>query len=242
MTGESAERAALGAGAIVMDVIASNDGRLPHEKIERIRQLRPDMILLSGGIDGGTTQHVVELAEIIAAADPKAAPRRRLRAAGHLRRQQGRRAADRGAPGGQDRPRDHRQPPADARAREPGPGARQDPRPVHGARHGAGAGLQEADGLDRRSRSCRRPAAVGSIIQTIAKRGEDRRGRRRHRRRHDRRLLRLPGRLQPHGVRQPRHELLASPTCWPRPGSPTSCAGCRSVWTRPSCATGSRTR
>jgi uncharacterized protein (TIGR01319 family) len=71
MSGESAARAALGAGAIVMDVIASNDGRLPHEKIERIRTLRPDMILLSGGIDGGTVSHVVELAELIAAADPK---------------------------------------------------------------------------------------------------------------------------------------------------------------------------
>ncbi len=71
MTGESAARAALGAGAIVMDVIASNDGRLPHEKIERIRTLRPDMILLSGGIDGGTISHVVELAELIRAADPK---------------------------------------------------------------------------------------------------------------------------------------------------------------------------
>ena len=71
MSGESAARAALGAGAIVMDVIASNDGRLPHEKIERIRTLRPDMILLSGGIDGGTISHVVELAELIAAADPK---------------------------------------------------------------------------------------------------------------------------------------------------------------------------
>ena len=33
MSGESAERAALGAGSIVMDVLASNDGRLPHEKI-----------------------------------------------------------------------------------------------------------------------------------------------------------------------------------------------------------------
>jgi uncharacterized protein (TIGR01319 family) len=71
MTAESAERAALGAGAIVMDAIASNDKRLPHEQIERIRHLRPDMILLSGGIDGGTTTHVVELAELIAAADPK---------------------------------------------------------------------------------------------------------------------------------------------------------------------------
>jgi uncharacterized protein (TIGR01319 family) len=71
MTAESAERAALGAGSIVMDVLASNDGRLAHEKIERIRRLRPDMILLSGGIDGGTTKHVVELAELIAAARPR---------------------------------------------------------------------------------------------------------------------------------------------------------------------------
>lgn len=71
MTAESAERAALGAGAIVMDVIASNDKRLPHQQIERIRHLRPDMILLSGGIDGGTTTHVVELAELVAAADPR---------------------------------------------------------------------------------------------------------------------------------------------------------------------------
>jgi uncharacterized protein (TIGR01319 family) len=71
MTAESAERAALGAGSIVMDVISSNDKRLPHQQIERIRQLRPDMILLSGGVDGGTKTHVVELAELIAAADPK---------------------------------------------------------------------------------------------------------------------------------------------------------------------------
>ena len=37
MTADSAARAALGAGAIVMDTIATNDKRLPHEKIERIR-------------------------------------------------------------------------------------------------------------------------------------------------------------------------------------------------------------
>ena len=71
MTGESAQRCALGAGAIVMDVLASNDGRLPHQKIARIRQLRPDMVLLAGGTDGGTVSHVVELAEYIGAADPK---------------------------------------------------------------------------------------------------------------------------------------------------------------------------
>jgi uncharacterized protein (TIGR01319 family) len=72
MTGESAQRAALGAGAIVMDVIALNDGRRPHEKIRRLRQLRPDMILMSGGTDGGDVRRVAEMAEILVAADPKA--------------------------------------------------------------------------------------------------------------------------------------------------------------------------
>jgi uncharacterized protein (TIGR01319 family) len=71
MTGESAQRAALGAGAIVIDVLAANDGRLPHEKIERIRTMRPDMILMSGGTDGGAVTHVVEMAEYVAAAEPR---------------------------------------------------------------------------------------------------------------------------------------------------------------------------
>ena len=71
MSAESAQRAALGAGAIVMDVVASNDQRAPHEKIERIRTLRPDMVLLSGGTDGGTVRHVVEIAEFLAAANPR---------------------------------------------------------------------------------------------------------------------------------------------------------------------------
>ena len=71
MTGESAQRAALGAGSIVMDIIASNDGRKYHEKVKRIRDLRPDMVLLSGGVDGGTVSHVVELAEILSSANPQ---------------------------------------------------------------------------------------------------------------------------------------------------------------------------
>ncbi len=71
MTAASAQRAALGAGAIVMDVIATNDRRRPHEQIQRIRELRPDMILLSGGTDGGTVEHVVQLAEWIAPARPQ---------------------------------------------------------------------------------------------------------------------------------------------------------------------------
>ncbi|MBJ96219.1 MAG: methylaspartate mutase [Rickettsiales bacterium] len=71
MSAESATRAALGAGAIVMDTFATNDKRRPHEQIERIRQLRPDMILMAGGTDGGTRKHVVALAERIRAARPR---------------------------------------------------------------------------------------------------------------------------------------------------------------------------
>lgn len=71
MTAESANRAALGAGAIVMDVIARDDGRQIYQKIQRIRSLRPDMILMAGGTDGGASQHVMEIAELIKAAEPK---------------------------------------------------------------------------------------------------------------------------------------------------------------------------
>jgi len=72
MTGESANRAALGAGAIVMDVIAIDDGRAPHSQIQRIRNLRPDMILLAGGTDGGADSLVLDIVELVKAADPKA--------------------------------------------------------------------------------------------------------------------------------------------------------------------------
>jgi len=70
MTAESAERAALGAGAIVSEVIAVDDGRRPHERLERIRQVEPDMILLAGGVDGGNVSHVTDLAELIFTAGP----------------------------------------------------------------------------------------------------------------------------------------------------------------------------
>jgi len=70
MTAESAERVALGAGAIVMDVMAVNDGRQVHQRIERMRDLRPDMILLAGGTDGSLVPQVVEVAELIASAKP----------------------------------------------------------------------------------------------------------------------------------------------------------------------------
>lgn len=72
MTAESAERAALGAGAIVMKVISYDDDRSPLQKIKLIRELRPDMILFAGGTDGGDTTRVAEMTEIMSAADPVA--------------------------------------------------------------------------------------------------------------------------------------------------------------------------
>jgi len=71
LTGESANRAALGAGSIVMDVVAIDDGRQDYQKINRIRNLRPDMLLVAGGTDGGTTDLVMQIAELINAANPK---------------------------------------------------------------------------------------------------------------------------------------------------------------------------
>ncbi len=71
MTAESANRAALGAGSIVMDILAVDDGRADYQQIKRIRDLRPDMILLAGGTDGGDIKHLSSIAQIINTADPK---------------------------------------------------------------------------------------------------------------------------------------------------------------------------
>lgn len=71
MTAESAQRAALGAGAIVLETLSADDKREDFERIERIRHLKPDIVLLTGGIDGGTKQHVVEMAELLLAAAPR---------------------------------------------------------------------------------------------------------------------------------------------------------------------------
>ena len=71
MSAESATRCALGAGAIVIDTFSIDDGRKWYEKIDKLRKTRPDMILMSGGTDGGTVRHLTSLAEIILSSDPK---------------------------------------------------------------------------------------------------------------------------------------------------------------------------
>lgn len=66
----SAKRAAYGAGGVILDVFAIDDKRSALEQMLSIRNLRPDMILLCGGIDGGAIASVLRLAEILRIAKP----------------------------------------------------------------------------------------------------------------------------------------------------------------------------
>ncbi len=71
LTAESAQRAALGAGAVVMDVISLDDKRIAVERVKRIQSMRPDIILIAGGTDEGNPSHVVQIAEYVGAARPR---------------------------------------------------------------------------------------------------------------------------------------------------------------------------
>jgi uncharacterized protein (TIGR01319 family) len=54
LTVEAANQAALGAGAKIVGSLAF---KLNAEKLAQITTLRPDMILLTGGVDGGDKRH-----------------------------------------------------------------------------------------------------------------------------------------------------------------------------------------
>ncbi len=71
MTAESAHRAALGAGALVSDIVSLDDQKTLVERLEAIKALRPDMILVTGGTDGGNISDVAAIAEYVAMAHPE---------------------------------------------------------------------------------------------------------------------------------------------------------------------------
>jgi len=71
ISAESAQRAALGAGALLIDVFSKSDPRPDFEMIERMRSLKPDMFLLAGGTDGGAVEQVLDMTNLISAADVK---------------------------------------------------------------------------------------------------------------------------------------------------------------------------
>jgi uncharacterized protein (TIGR01319 family) len=63
LTVEAANQAALGAGA---KIVGSTAFKLAAEKIRDIEGLRPDMILLTGGVDGGDSETILHNAGVLA--------------------------------------------------------------------------------------------------------------------------------------------------------------------------------
>ena len=72
LSAESARRAALGGGAVLLNVFSSDDGQTLFQRLDKLRTLRPDMILISGGIDGASmVNFVVEMCDFIRTGKPK---------------------------------------------------------------------------------------------------------------------------------------------------------------------------
>jgi uncharacterized protein (TIGR01319 family) len=72
VTGESAQRAALGAGAIILDVFSTDDERPVFRRMEALRRARPDMVLLAGGVDGGkSVNFAVEFCDMLNSSKPQ---------------------------------------------------------------------------------------------------------------------------------------------------------------------------
>lgn len=64
-------QAALGAGAIILDSLSLDDERSEIEKVDLIRGLKPDIIVMSGGTDSGATEQIIEIAQTILQAESK---------------------------------------------------------------------------------------------------------------------------------------------------------------------------
>ena len=73
ITVESAQRAALGAGAIVTDVLSLNQAAIVLQNIRRVESTPYDMILVTGGTDGGNVQDVLDLVEFLCLATQSSA-------------------------------------------------------------------------------------------------------------------------------------------------------------------------
>ncbi len=72
ISAKSAQRAALGGGAILLDTFSPDDHMTLQQRIDRLETLRPDMILLSGGIEGAEPGNfLIEMCDFIREANPK---------------------------------------------------------------------------------------------------------------------------------------------------------------------------
>lgn len=70
VTAKAAKEVAMSAGARVLEIISHEDQ--PEYRIQVLREIKPDIILLAGGTDGGDQDSVLENAEIIVKAGVKA--------------------------------------------------------------------------------------------------------------------------------------------------------------------------
>ncbi len=71
ISGESAQRAALGAGARLIGVFSRDDPRPEYRLVENMRETKPDLFLLAGGTDGGAVEQVKDMAATVRSADIK---------------------------------------------------------------------------------------------------------------------------------------------------------------------------
>lgn len=80
ITAKSAFRAACAAGGVILDVLAVDDGRNPNDKLKAVEELRPDMVLIAGGVEGGDKVNMIRMASMLMNADmrPKYAPDGRM--------------------------------------------------------------------------------------------------------------------------------------------------------------------
>jgi len=66
----SAQRAAFGAGGVLLNTLAINDKRSTYEQMQIINNSHPDIILFSGGTDKGAFTGVIRMAEILSFGKP----------------------------------------------------------------------------------------------------------------------------------------------------------------------------
>lgn len=67
----SGKRCAYGAGGVILDTFAIDDKRSSLEQMQAMSRLHPDIILMSGGVDGGAVSSLLRMGEILQLANPK---------------------------------------------------------------------------------------------------------------------------------------------------------------------------
>jgi uncharacterized protein (TIGR01319 family) len=70
VTAKAAKEVAMSAGARVLEIVSNED--LPEYRLEVLREIKPDIVLLAGGTDGGDQQSLIDNARIIVQAKIKA--------------------------------------------------------------------------------------------------------------------------------------------------------------------------